>query len=388
MVKTQGAISENGVRMGFIKRFGKPIEEYDSFKRATEGVKPYTHINYVRDLAQFCLAIDEDPDSIIANRKADLFGDEVLNNERYERKVKAYIKVRNEANLSCNGTLGRIQGFFTNNSRRLSLDFGKNKLKYSKGRKRSKYSPSNQDARDLIANADSKRDPLIVSLMYHHGLDPVDFAGWKIGDYPEQPWVYRELSRSKTGEVCRLISTPDTCFFIKEYLTIRRGMEGEPLFMGREGPLDNGGISDVVRGLIVKSGLSKLAGFKPTSFRDAFEDALSEVKTYHKTKAALMGHTVDIEHDYGGYDKMVKALVEAMKTVYPIIALVDENKGLGLGVDQNKLAQLVELAPELVEIAKLNRAKKLLNKDDPNIVDKIVADPDLLKKLRDKGVIQ
>jgi len=367
-------INKEGYRAEFIKRFGKPIEEYETFKRAIEGTRGTTPINYTRELTQYFLFIDEDPDTVIATRKKDLFGDDILNNERYERKTKTYIMERESKNLSINGVLGRIQGFYTNNSRKLSLDFGK-KLKYSKARKKQKYSPSNVDVRDLIANAQLKRDCFIISVMYQHGLDPVDFSDWRIGDYPTEPWNYKEFSRSKTGEICRIISTPDTCLFLKEYLVVRRGNVGESLFWSRgEQPLTNAGVSDAVRAVMIKAGKHQIKGFKPTSLRDAFEDALSDARTYPKTKKALMGHmTGDIQFEYGGHDKMIMVLTEAMKTVYPFIALSDISNAelAGLSADDMvKVKQLLERADEITLIYSALKSGHLVHVKDPELDDK------------------
>jgi len=73
--------------------------------------------------------------------------------------------------------------------------------------------------------------------------------------------------------------------------------------------------------LIEKSGLGGNDGFKPTSLRDALEDALVQANINHKIKEALMGHVSDIEHEYGGHNKLVINVVEAMKKTYPLLTL-------------------------------------------------------------------
>jgi hypothetical protein len=62
-------------------------------------------------------------------------------------------------------------------------------------------------------------------------------------------------------------------------------------------------------------------GFKPTSLRDALEDALVEANVNHKIKEALMGHVSNIEHEYGGQNKLIVNVVEAMKKAYPLLTL-------------------------------------------------------------------
>ena len=105
---------------------------------------------------------------------------------------------------------------------------------------------------------------------------------------------------------------------------------GDPLFVGREGTLDAGGISQIIHYLICSvPELKAISGFKPTSLRDAFEDALVDAEVYSKVKEALMGHVSSIEHDYGGHNKMVQHLVEAMKKTYPLLCLNDINRVSG-----------------------------------------------------------
>ncbi len=255
-------------RKQFIDKFGREIESYDAYKRAIEGLKDSTQKAYRRILPYYFLYLEEDPDSVICNRKTDLTSSDVTLNERYERKTKAYIKFLVSRNVTVGTHLARVQGFFSNNSHRLSLDL-KN-LKYPKARKNRKYSPSNEDVRKLFTVADCARDKLIVSLMYQNGPVPVDVAGLNIGDYPIEPWIPFEASRSKTGEVWRSVSMPDVCMCLKTYMIIRKGAVGEPLFSGREGILDNAGVSAIVHCLIKKAGLAGIKGFKPTSLRDAF----------------------------------------------------------------------------------------------------------------------
>lgn len=213
-----------------------------------------------------------------------------------------------------------MQGFFANNSGRYSLDM--RRLKLPKARKVQKYSPTNEELGHLYTIADSSRDRLMVALMYQNGLAPVDVSLLNVGDLPSEEWAYYEKSRSKTGEIFRSVVTPDIAYELKTYLKIRGNpSKEEPLFVGRQGPLDNQAISDIVSDLIEKSGLGGNNGFKPTSLRDALEDALVEANVNHKIKEALMGHVSDIEHEYGGQNKLIVNVVEAMKKAYPLLTL-------------------------------------------------------------------
>jgi hypothetical protein len=375
--KKTRALKSNSGRAIFIKRFGKPLEEFASFKRATEGLGNRTYDAYRKILPHYFLFLDENPDFVIEQRKKDIISDDVTENERYERKTTAFLKGQLERGMSGGSTgiyLGRVQGFFTNNGKRLSLDM--RKLKLPKARKRSKYSPSNDDVRLLFAKADCARDKLIVVLMYQNGPVPIDISLFKVGDYPSEPWVYFERSRSKTGEVWRGISTPDICDCMSAHLKVRGNVEvGEPLFVGREGPLNNEAISQILRELIAKAGLNSISGFKPTSLRDAFEDALVDAEVYPKIKKALMAHTSDIEHEYGGQKKLEEKLVEAMKKVYPLICLNDSRVGgslVGLSLeDIDAVKELRANLPLYRKLADLAESKKLLYLDDPLLLEKL-----------------
>lgn len=342
MGKPNISVRSGSIRDQFIKRFGKPIEDFEAFKRATERLEESTFKTCRRILPYYFLYLEQTPDEVIAQRKLDMKNSDDDESERYERATALYVKSLIERGLSGNfvsNHLARVQGFFTNNGKRLSLDMGRQKI--SKARKRKKYSPTNEEVRILRSKADCSRDEFIVTLIYQNGPAPADVAKLCVGDYPSEPWQYFELTRSKTGEVWRGVSTPDVCACQKAYLNVRGKVRaGEPLFVSREGVLNNEGISTIVRNLIVKAEFGDNLGFKPTSLRDAFEDALVDAEIYHKVKEALMAHSSDIEHHYGGHNRMVAKLVEAMKRVYPLVCLTEykvEGAVLnGLSVEQQR----------------------------------------------------
>jgi integrase len=310
-------------RHQFKQKFSKPIEEYDSVKRAVEPIREVTRQNYYRVLPGYFLFLNEDPDQVIENRRKDIGSKNYEEAERYERKTMAYAQLllgKGQSGRSVQGIIGRVQGFFANNSRRYSLDM--RRLKLPKARKVQKYSPSNEEVRHLYTIADSSRDKLILALMYQNGLSPIDVSLLNVGDLPSEEWSYYEKSRSKTGEIWRGVVTPDIAFELKTYMTIRGNpSKGEPLFLGSRGALDNQAISGILSDLIEKSGLNGNSGFKPSSLRDAFEDALVEANVNHKTKECLMGHVSSIEHEYGGQNKIAAVVTEAMKKTYPFLTL-------------------------------------------------------------------
>ena len=192
------AISIGCIRDSFIKHFGKPIEEFDAFKRATEGYSKTNYCTARRVLPHYFLFLDQTPDQVIEIRKRDLISDDVTENERYERKTAAYLKEMLDHGLAgrtVTSHLGRIQGFYKNNARRLRLNMGH--MKIPKARKTRKYSPSNEEVRMLFNKADCARDKLIIALMYQNGPAPVDVSLLKCGDYPAEPWTYFERSREQ-----------------------------------------------------------------------------------------------------------------------------------------------------------------------------------------------
>ena len=310
-------------RKQFENQFGKPIEDYDSIKRAVETLKDVTKQNYYRVLPCYFLFLNENPDQVIENRRKDIGSRNYEQAERYERKTMAFantLLAKNHSGRGVQGVIGRIQGFFANNSRRYSLDM--RKLKLPKARKTQKYSPANEEVRHLYTIADNSRDRLIIALMYQNGLSPVDVSMLNAGDLPTEEFSYYEKSRSKTGEIWRGIITPDILYELTNYLKIRGSpKKEEPLFVGRQGALDNQAISGIVSELIEKASLDGNSGFKPTSLRDAFEDALVEANVHPKIKESLMGHVSGIEHEYGGQNKLIAIVTEAMKKAYPLLTL-------------------------------------------------------------------
>jgi integrase len=310
-------------RRQFEQRFGKAIEDFDAIKRAVETIREVTRQNYYRVLPTYFLFLNENPDQVIEQRRKDIGSQNYEQAENYERKSMTFANMllsKGQSGRGVKSIVGRMQGFFANNSRRYSLDM--RRLKLPKARKVQKYSPSNEELRHLYTIADCSRDRLIVALMYQNGLSPVDVSLLNVGDLPLEEWAYYEKSRSKTGEIFRSVVTPDIAYELEIYLKIRGNpLKGEPLFIGRQGPLDNQAISGQIAELIEKSGLGGNDGFKPTSLRDALEDALVESNVNHKIKEALMGHVSDIEHEYGGHNKLVINVVEAMKKAYPLLAL-------------------------------------------------------------------
>jgi integrase len=211
---------KNSYQKQFTAKFGSSIESYASIQRAIENLKQSGKRQYYCELPRYFMFLNQTPDQVIAQRRFDLNKDEAA--EFYEKKTVAYAKFLLEkgiAGKTVGCQVGRIQGFFSNNSRRYALDM--RSLKIPKARKKRKYSPSNDDVRLLYSLADSCRDRLIVTLMYQCGPAPIDVAALNVGDLPVESWSYFEFSRSKTGEIWRSVVTPDISCELKAYLKVR-----------------------------------------------------------------------------------------------------------------------------------------------------------------------
>ena len=311
----------------FNQTFGKPITEYQTFQRATETLADQTQERVRAVMAAFCLFVNETPDQIIINRREHLKTEDDTR-DHYERKVRTYkkhLEAKKYAGRTVASQIGRIQGFFTNNGKRYSLDLGC--MTYSKVRKHKKYSPEQATCQEIYSFCESPRDRLIFALAYQNGLAPIDVANINYAQIPLVPFKHYEGARSKTGIVYYSVTTPEIVTELAAYLKIRgKPAPNEPFFKSREGHLNAEGISQLLADLIVKAGFGDIVGFKPTSLRDAFEDALVDAKVDTKTKEAMMGHTCDIEHQYGSQKNLERRLVAAMKKVYPTISLT-QNRG-------------------------------------------------------------
>jgi site-specific recombinase XerD len=308
----------------FEQKFSKPFEEFITVQNATEALSSGTKGNYRKDLPEFFLWLDENPDQVIASRKIHIKADDETS-DHYERKVKAYKKYledKNQTGRCIAGKIGRIQGFFKNNSSRFKLNLGI--MKYNKERKVDKYSPDNKMCQELYSFCDSARDRLIVALACQNGLTPKDIAKIKWHKIPAESFKYYEASRSKNGVVRHGVTTPEIIQEFAAYKKIRGAIvEGEPLFKGREGFLDSKGISQVIDTLIKKAGYDNIAGLMPKSLRDSFEDALVDAEIPGKVKEAMMGHSGDIEHQYGGQKRLEARLEECMQKAYKFLILTE-----------------------------------------------------------------
>jgi integrase len=358
--KVEGPTARNR----FHEHFGKPIEEYESIQRATSMLNKVTKNNYYRVLPDYFLFLNMNPDKVLEQRKKDLVSSKYEDNENLERKTIEYlrsvIETKGYTGRGVSTVKGRIGGFFSNNSKRYSLDL--RKLKVSKARRIAKYSPTNEEVRHLYGLADCSRDRLIIALMYQNGLCPVDLSLLEVGDLPLEPWTYYEKSRSKTGEMWRSATTPDISFELKHYLKIRetqsKTAETKALFVGREGALDNQAISTLMFLLIKKSGLNVQDGFKPTALRDAFKDALVEANVNHKVKESLMGHSGGIENEYGGHRNLMVNTVEALKKTYPLMTLNGHNQE-GLAVKAEFELRIVKLEETMASLVSEQKRRRI-----------------------------
>jgi len=360
-------ITKGSYKERFIQHFGKQIDEYISFKRSIAGLKNKTKFNYALFMSNFCLYLNEDPDTIINNRINDLSNKDIFERKNYERKIKDYIQELETKKVSVQPVLNVIGGFFKNNDDSLRIHLG-NDVKYSKKRKLKKYGPTCEQVRKVLSVANCKRDEFIVVLAYHCGLTPKDISMFCIGDYPVEPWKYFINSRGKTGATWHGVSTPEGCRYLREYMVIRGGKKGEPLLMGREGPLNEVAVAEVLSILIKRADLGHIDGFTAKSFRDGRFNALRTAEVDIQIREAMMGHTSNIYHQYGTDDELAKVVINAMEKVYPLIRLTDAIEGNGGGGgDVSIMVLLQKLTDRIEAIEQEMRATKNRQNDEVSV---------------------
>ncbi|MDR0470247.1 MAG: site-specific integrase [Nitrososphaerota archaeon] len=373
--RTDGYVNE------FEQKFGKPFEEFITVQNATETLSSGTKDNYRKNLPEFFLWLGENPDQVIANRKIQVKADDETS-DHYERKVRAYKKYledKNQTGRSIAGKIGRIQGFFKNNSSRYKLNLGI--MKYSKKRKTEKYSPDNAMCREIYSFCDSARDRLIFALAFQNGIVPIDIAENDYSNFPAEPFKYYKGCREKNKEIWHGVTTPE---IVQEFLAYKkiRGepASGEPFFKGREGFLDSAGISQILSKVIKKAGYGNIAGFSPKSLRDGFEDALVDAEIPGKVKEAMMGHVGDIEHQYGGQNRLALRMEEYMQKAYRNLQLTKNDNTNGTTKQQFDIlqaentqikAQLEKQTQDFLNFkqevfAVIQSIKQDFNKVDPN----------------------
>ncbi|MCL2476689.1 hypothetical protein [Candidatus Bathycorpusculum sp.] len=321
---------EESVGYLFEQRFGKPLSDFNTYTNTVETLADTTKKDYYSRLAKFFLWLGEDPDQVIANRKTQIKADDETA-DYYERKVRVYKKMLEETQTgrSVKTHIGRIQGFFSNNSKKFSLDLGT--MKYSKKRKTDKFSPDNAMCREIYSFCESPRDRLLIAIAFQNGVAPIDIAENDWSTMPTEPFKYYKGCREKTGEIWHGATTPEIAQEFAAYKKIRGEVlksklnpkKNEPFFKGREGFLDSTGISQIISTLIKKAGYDNITGFSPKSLRDGFEDALVDAEILGKTKEAMMGHVGDIEHQYGGDDRLKPRVEEAMQKTYKFLMLTE-----------------------------------------------------------------
>jgi len=363
----------------FEQKFGRPFEEFITVQNATEALKDRTKSNYHKDLPKFFLWLGENPDQVIANRKIHNKADDETS-DYYERKVRAYKKMleATQTGRSVAGQIGRIQGFFTNNSSKFSLDLGN--LKYNEKRKEDKYSPDNAMCREIYSFCDSARDRLIVALAFQNGLAPVDIAENDYSNFPTEPFKYYLGCREKTGKIWHGVTTPEIAQEFVAYTKIRGDsfkskLNPEPLFKGREGFLDSAGISQILSTVIKKAGYDNIAGFSPKSFRDGFEDALVDAELPGKVKESMAGRVSAIDHQYGGQNRLAPRLEEAMQKAYKFLMLTEV-----VNTNGKSAQKISDLDNALIESQKEILALKTANESLTAKLVKTAGDCEMFKR--------
>ncbi|MCL2643427.1 MAG: site-specific integrase [Candidatus Bathyarchaeota archaeon] len=307
-------------REKFLKHFGQPIEHYTAFQRAVIGLQFSTTYSYADMLSNFFLYLNKDPDTVIKERQKDLRNKDLVARQRYESEIKLFLNKQKEHGLLARSYFTRISGFFTNNSTFLRLDMGN--YKTSKSRKSQKYSPTREEVQTLIKNAKTTRNRLIITIAYQNGLLPADIANLKIGDYPTEPYIAFRKLRQKSNTPYYGVSTPDTCKLLKQYLTKRKGKDGEPLFVGETGlTLRAVAIREAMSKTMKRAKLYTARKFVPKCLRDGYADALIDINANFYTLNSLLGHSNAMIFRYGSEKKVCERAVKVTKKVYPLIKL-------------------------------------------------------------------
>jgi len=309
----------------FLKKFGKLIENYDSFKNATIGLSHSSINNYADRLPSFFLFLNEDPDTVIKNRQNDIMSQNFVQADNYERKVKAYLKILKDKNMAISSIASIVRGFFSNNSHHMRLYLGK--FKIPKDRKHIKYSPTQQEVTKLYNSTNSIENKLIIALAYQNGINPQDVANLKIGEYPAKPWICYCKLRQKTGTLWFGVSTPEICEHLRIYLKTRKGAIGEPIFLNNQKkPMTAVNIRQRLKAIIKQAEYHTIPQFTPKCLRDGFADALYDVETYLFVTESLLGHSLEHMSRYGSEKRLMERVVYTMQKVYPSIRLTIESK--------------------------------------------------------------
>ena len=140
----------------------------------------------------------------------------------------------------------------------------------------------------LVSFADSPRDRFIVMAVFQNGISSLDLSALKIGDYPLEPWMGFETKSGHVGKYRYGVSTPETCAYLAAYLEERKGQNGEPLLIGKKGPLNVKEINKVLKGVIHRAGLDKIRGFTAKCLLKGFEATLNYAENYSQVIAILL----------------------------------------------------------------------------------------------------
>jgi integrase len=140
----------------------------------------------------------------------------------------------------------------------------------------------------LVSFADSHRDRFIVMAAFQNGLSSSDLAALKIGDYPLEPWMGFETASGHVGKYRYGVSTPEACAYLAAYLEVREGQNGEPLLIGKKGPLSVKEVNKVLKGIIHRAGLDKIRGFTAKCLHKGFEKTLNYAENYSQVADILL----------------------------------------------------------------------------------------------------
>jgi hypothetical protein len=126
----------------------------------------------------------------------------------------------------------------------------------------------------LVGFAESSCDRFIVFAVFQSGVSVLDLVALRVGDYPVESWMGFETASGHVGRYRFGVSTPEACACLGAYLEERGGKVGEPLLVGKRGPLSVKDVHRVLKGVVHRSGLDKIRGFSAKCIHRGFEATL------------------------------------------------------------------------------------------------------------------
>ena len=277
----------------------KPIQEYESVRRALTGLADSTVESYLTVLPAFCEFVGKDPDQITAERKKQLRSDDEGVARTYERIVVRFYerqKERMSESAAYRYAASTVRGFFSRNY--VGLKFRRGDMRAPKTEKHD-YIPTVGEVKEICEAADI-RDKAIIILALQTGMAPVDLVNLKRADFEraiksgEFPQPLGWLQRNKSREDFHPFLFRDSATALKRYLQNRK--DGSPyLFIDRLGkPLQERNVNDIFQKAAERAGIKVPEGrrLRVYSLRSVFETQMGNAGLPQTWIDMMIGHTV------------------------------------------------------------------------------------------------